>query len=146
MALVSKMVSASPAVATSAPRPAAGARVASLHSGPIEEASISTGTFFDTTPYEYRDGQTQARNDDHQTGGHQAPLRRQHLGTINATSEAFASLLDSNLRGDVVDDFGNVHQKTFPNVISQAISTYELNSKVIAGTNPILGSELSLTL
>lgn len=146
MALVSKIASASPAMVSSVTRPTAGARVASLHSGPIDEASISTGSFFDTSPYEYTGGQNAARNDDQQNGGRQAPLRRQHLGTINATSEAFASLLDFDARGDVMDDFGNVHQKTFPSVITQAIATYEQNSKVISGTNPVLGSELSLTL
>ncbi len=92
MALVSKLASTSPAAPTSAIRPAPGARVASVRSGPIEEAAISTGTFFDTSPYEYTGGHTEARNDDGRNSRN-APLRREHLGTINATSEAFAGPL-----------------------------------------------------
>ncbi|NQW01803.1 MAG: hypothetical protein HQ483_19010 [Rhodospirillales bacterium] len=145
MALVPKLSSASSAVATSALRPAAGARVASMRAGPVEQASISTGTFFDTSPYEYTGGRGQARNDDSRNDRQAAP-RRIHFGTLNATSEVFASLLDSIDRGDVTDDFGNIHQKNSPSVRSQAINRYELNSRVITGTHSVLGTELSLTL
>ncbi len=145
MALVPKLASASSTVITSSPRPAAGARVAAVRPGPIEETALSTETFFDTSPYEYRGNQPQARND----GGHnsrQAQLKREHFGAINATSETFAALLDMESKSEVIDVFGNVHQKSSRHVVSQAISIYEQNSQVISGTNPVLGTEISLTL
>ena len=146
MALIPKTASVSSAIATSTPRPAAGARVASIGGGQVEQASISTETFFDTSPYEFTEQRAQARNDDSQNNRQPAAHRRNHFGTINATSEAFASLLDSDTGRGVIDDFGNVHQQTNPSIITQAISTYEVNSQVISGQNPVLGTEISLTL
>ncbi len=145
MALVPKLASAGSAIATSGPRPAAGARVASLGNSAIEQASISTETFFDTSPYEYTDGRSRARNDDHQSG-QQPPHRRNHFGVLNATSEIYAAILESGTTGGVIDDFGNTHQPTTPSVVSQAITTYELNSQVISGDLPKRGGELSLSL
>lgn len=145
MALVPKLASASSAIATSAPRPAAGARVASLGNGTVEQASISTETFFDTSPYEYTDGRSRARNDDRQPG-QQPQHRRDHFGVLNATSEIYAAMLEYDASTGVIDDFGNVHQPTYPSVVSQAITTYELNSQVISGSLPKRGEELSLSL
>ncbi len=147
MALVPKIASAGSAVSTSVPRPLASARVASLGAGSVEEASVSTSTFFDTSPYDYdyAGGHPQARNDD-RPQNQQSPDRRNHFGVINASSEAFASLLDFDAKGEVIDAFGNTHQKNSPSVVSQAINRYEFNSLVVAGSNPVLGTELSLTL
>lgn len=148
MALVPKLASASTAISTSVPRPTASARVASLGGGVIDQAAISTGTFFDTSPYEYTETHKQARNDDspNSPNRQKAAPRREHFGVINATSEAFASLLDYDPSRNIIDDFGNVHQPTSPSVVNQAISTYELNSQVISGNTPVLGTEISLTL
>ena len=145
MALVQKLASSNPAVTSSIVRPTAGARVASHRGGAVEEIAISSETFFDTSPYEYADGQPHARNDDHlpnQKFQHQ----REHFGAINATSEVFASLLASENKGDRVDQFGNVHQQANPSDVIRAIGIYELNSRIISGVNPILGTHISITL
>jgi len=145
MALVPKLVSAGSTVSTSTPRPLASARVASLGAGRIDEASISTSTFFDTSPYDYAGGHPEARNDDRAQTQH-PPTKRIHFGVLNATSEAFASLLSFDSKGEIIDAFGNAHQQNSPSLVSQAISRYERNSMIVAGTNPVLGTELSLTL
>ena len=145
MALVQKLASSNPTIVTSAVRPGVGARVASHRGGAVEEVAISSNTFFDTSPYEYTDGHPQARNDGHRSDP-KFKQRREHFGAIKATTEIFASLLASELKGDQVDKFGNVHQQAYPSEVTRAISIYELNSKVINGVNPILGTQISITL
>jgi hypothetical protein len=145
MALVQKLASPNPTIVTSAVRPGAGARVASHHGGAVEEVAISSDTFFDTSPYEYTDGQSHARNDDHRYDP-KFKQRREHFGAINATTEIFASLLASELKGDQVDKFGNVHHQAYPSEVIRAIDIYELYSKIINGNNSILGTQINITL
>ena len=145
MALVHKLASPNPTIVTSAVRPGAGARVASHHGGAVDEVAISSDTFFDTSPYEYTDGQQHARNDDHRSDP-KFKQRREHFGAINATTEIFASLLASELKGDQVDKFGNVHHQAYPSEVTRAIGIYELNSKIINGDNSILGTQINITL
>lgn len=148
MALVPRTASAGSVISTPTPRPLASARVASLGAGRVDEASVSTSTFFDTTPFDYTGGYPQARNDDppNSPNSHQSPARRNHFGVLNASSEAFASLLEFDSKGEVIDTFGNSHQKNSPSMVSQAINRYEFNSLVVSGSNPVLGKTLSLTL
>jgi hypothetical protein len=145
MALVQRLASTTPAIISSAVRPAAGARVASFTGDAVKEIAISSETFFDSLPYEYTGGQPQAQNDDqkpHQGYRHQ----RAHFGALNATTEIFASLLVREVKGEQIDEFGNVHQYAYPSVVSRAIGIYELNNKIIHGSNPVLGTKISITL
>jgi hypothetical protein len=126
-------------------RPAAGARVASYAGEVVKEVAISSETFFDSLPYEYIGDQPQARNDDKKFDqGYQH--QRGHFGALNASTEIFASLLASESKGEKIDEFGNVHQPANPSEISRAIGIYELNNKIIHGSNPVLGTKISIAL
>ena len=145
MALVQRLASAIPALVPSAVRPAAGARVASYTDESISEIAISSETFFDPLPYEYSGSQPQARNDDQKflQGFHH---QREHVSALNAPSEIFASLLAREVKGEQIDEFGNVHQHAFPSEVRRAIGIYESNNKIIHGFNPVLGVKISITL
>ena len=145
MALVQRLASTPPAIVSSVVRPAASARVASLHGEAVEEAAISSETFFDSLPYEYTGDQPHAQNDDqHRPRIYQH--RREHFGTLNSTTETFASLLTKEAKDDQIDEFGNVYQNIYPSEVSRAIGIYELNNKIIHGSNPVLGTKISITL
>ena len=145
MALVQRLASTIPATLTSAVRPVSGARVASFVDEAVKEIAISSETFFDALPYEYLGNQPQAQNDDQnlpQSYQHQ----REHFGTLNESTEIFASLLSRDVKGEQIDEFGNVHQHAYPSEISRAIGIYELNNKIINGLNPVLGTKISINL
>ena len=146
MALVQRLVSTtSPVIVSPAVRPAAGARISSYAGEAVKEIAISSETFFVTLPYEYVGDQPQAQNNDQKFAqGHQH--QRGHFGALNATTEIFASLLASESKGEQIDEFGNVHQTAHPNEVSRAIGIYELNNKIIHGSNPVLGTKISITL
>ena len=145
MALVPKIASANSTVVTSVTRPSAGARVASFGARQVDESSTTTDTYFDASPYEYTGGQSETRNDNH-GNRQQLAYRQEHLGILVATSEVFAHLFEHETDKSNVDALGNIHQPSYPSVVSQAISTYELNSKVITGSASFPGTEISLTL
>ena len=145
MALVPKISPAFPAVTASVSRPVAGARVASIGDQPIEESSIATDSFFDTSPYEYANDQGRARDGD-QDNQQRLPFRHENFGLLNATSEVFAHLFEHEADRGIVDDFGNTHQPSSPPAVSQAITTYEFNSSVINRSASFPGTELSMTL
>jgi hypothetical protein len=145
MALVQRLASAQPAMVSSTVRPVAGARVASHTVEAVKEIAISSETFFDSLPYEYSGGQPQAQNDDQklpQSYQHQ----REHFGTLNATTEMFASLLAREAKSEQIGEIGNFYQNTYPSEVRRAIGIYELNSKIINGSNPVLGTNISITL
>jgi hypothetical protein len=145
MALVQRLASAQPAMVSSTVRPVAGARVASHTVEAVKEIAISSETFFDSLPYEYSGGQPQAQNDDQklpQSYQHQ----REHFGTLNATTEMFASLLAREAKSEQIGEIGNFYQNTYPSEVRRAIGIYDLNNKIISGSNPVLGTNISITL
>ena len=145
MALVQRLASILPATISSVVRPAASVRVASFHGEAVEEAAISSETFFDSLPYEYTGNQPLAQNDDqHRPQIYQH--RREHFGVLNSTTETFASLLAKEIKDDQIDELGNVYQNIYPSEVSRAIGIYELNNEIIHGLNPVLGTKISITL
>ena len=145
MALVQRLASPTPAIISSAIRPLAGARVASYAGEAVKEIAISSETFFNPLPYEYSGGQPQAQNDE-QNYPQSYNNYREHFGPLNATTEVFASLLAKEVKGERVDEFGNVHQHAYPSEVSRAIGIYELNNNIIHGSNPTMGTKVSITL
>ena len=145
MALVQRLASTIPTMVSSAVRPASAARVASYAGEAVKEIAISSEAFFDPSPYEYSGGQPQAENDSKNLSQGYKHLGN-HFGSINAATEIFASLLASEAKGEKIDEFGNVHQHTYPSEVSRAIGIYELNNNIIHGSNPVLGTTISITL
>ena len=145
MALVQRLASTITPITSSAVRPAAGARVASQVDEAIQESAITSENFFNSLPYEYSGGQSQAQNDDKKYSQNYLHYR-EHFGTLNATTEIFASLLASEVKGEKIDEFGNAHQYAYPSEVSRAIGIYELNNNIIHGFIPVLGTKISITL
>ncbi len=143
MALLPRIsVSAAQAASSAQPRAVVNARVASVSSGSIAESDFASSTQLDTEPFGFFDHTPNPANDDEQRQNH----KRQHFGLLNAPSESFASILEAGIEDVEIDDYGYPINKVFSGSVAQAIKTYELNSKVISGTNSVRGTELSLTL
>jgi len=143
MAQLPRVTATAPqAASTSQPRAIATGRVASVSSTRVEEPGFSTATQLDTAPFAFHNGTPEPANDDRRQQGH----KRQHFGLLNAPSESFAALLQSASENANFDNFGNPVNKITAEVLSRAIKTYELNHKVISGTETVRGSEISLTL
>jgi len=134
--------SVSQAVTSAQSRTVTAGRINSVSSASLNEASASAASQFDTAPYNFNNSSPDRANDDQRQPGH----KRQHFGLLNAPSEAFASILGSGSGDPELDSFGNPVSKVFANNVSKAIKTYELNHKIISGTNPVRGTEISLTL
>jgi len=133
---------ATTAVSASHSRTVPTARSSSGASSPVEQISISTGAEFDTTPFAFQDEFRNPANDDNRQPSH----KRQHYGLLNASSESFASILQAGNDEVEFDQHGDPVTRSYSGTVSKAINTYEMNSKIISGTNPVRGTEISLTL
>ncbi len=143
MAQLPRVIAPAPqAVSTTQPRAIAAGRVASVSVATVEEPGFSTATQLDTAPFAFHNRSPDPANDDRQQPKH----KREHFGILNASSESFASILQSGSEEAELDDYGYPVHKIYAGAVSKAIKTYELNHKVISGTNPIRGTEVSLTL
>jgi len=137
-------VSNTPSV--SASRPAnIGGRHTSSSSASIEELSSGTGVMFDAAAFAHDGTLPNAANDSTQNFQEKA-FTGDRL--FKAPSTAFASLVEQQQGLDEIikDDAGkntNTHEVLFA---KNAISIYETTAKVISGTLPTLGQEVSLTL
>jgi hypothetical protein len=142
MALLPR-ISVPPAqAATPQSRAVVNARVASTSTSTVGEPDFASATQLDTEPFGFFDHTPNPVNDDEQRQNH----KRQHFGLLNAPSESFASILEAGAEDIELDDYGNPVSRVYSGTVSKAIETYELNSKVISGTNPVRGTEISLTL
>ena len=142
MAQLPRVTPAPQAASTTQTRAIAIGRVASVAASKVEEPGFSTAAQLDTAPFAFYNGTPEPANDDRRQQGH----KRQHFGLLNAPSESFAAILQSGSEEAELDDFGNPVNKIYAGTLSKAIKTYEINHKVIHGTNTVRGSEISLTL
>ena len=143
MALLPRIsVPAAQAASSTQPRAVVNSRVASTSTSSVGEADFASAAQLDTEPFGFFDHTPNAANDDEQQPKH----KRQHFGLLNSSSEAFASILESGIENAELDNYGNPVNRVFAGTVSKAIKTYELNSKIISGTNPVRGTEISLTL
>lgn len=148
MAQVPKLIPVAPAPSAAAnSRVGPGQRVASSLEGPIEEinagGSVSidaSAAGFDQEQPRFEDALRQQNRDRDQ--------RREAFANgrlFTATSAVFASILerpdDSGGNAD-----GRIGRPREPESVDRIIRTYETNAKVITGTNPVLGTELSISL
>ena len=143
MAQLPRVIAPAPqAASTTQSRAVAIGRVASVSVSTVEEPGFSTAAQLDTAPFAFQNRTPEPANDDR----HQPQHRREHFGVLNASSESFASILQSGSEEAELDDYGYPVQRIYAGTVSKAIKTYELNHKVISGTNPLRGTEISLTL
>jgi len=142
MAQLPRIAPAPQAAPSTQTRAIAIGRVASVAATKVEEPGSSAAVQLDTAPFAFYNETPEPANDDRRQQGH----KRQHFGLLNAPSESFAAILQSGSEEAEFDDFGNPVRKVTAGTLSKAIKTYELNYKVINGTNTVRGSEVSLTL
>jgi len=65
---------------------------------------------------------------------------------IEAPSQAFAALREYDNQSGRGAFGGEGEARVFPGLVAKAINTYENNERVIHGNNPVLGTEVSVTL
>jgi len=137
-------VSNTPSVSVSRPTNIGGRHISSS-SASIEEISSEAGVMFDAAPFTHAGTLPNPANDSPQNFQEKA-FTGDRL--FKAPSTAFASLVEQQQGLDdiIKDDAGNntnTHEVLF---VKNAISIYETTAKVISGTLPTLGQEVSLTL
>jgi len=143
MAQLPRVAAAAPsAVSATHSRTVPTARSVSGASSSIEQLSVSSETQFDTAPFAFQDEFRHPANDDHRQPSH----KRQHYGLLNASSESFATIIQAGSDEVELNPQGEPNGRRYTGTVTKAISTYELNSKIISGTNPVRGTEISLTL
>ena len=134
---------AAPAAASSFGRVGHGARVAAFNSGVIDEGNASTALSLDAAPPGFDD---RPRFDEtlRQERGEQRRQQAFDYGRLfTADSSVFASILE---RPDEAPS-DNPHRPVGEGAtVGRAISTYETNARVITGTNPLSGTEFSISL
>jgi len=143
MAQVPKVSAALPVTTASATRGAPSVRVASVSAATVEEPHFSTAIQLDTAPFNFEENRP--RTDERDTPQQQYHERR-HLGLIEAPSQAFAALREYDNGTGRGASGRNGDSRAFPVLVAKAISTYETNERVIHGNNPVLGTEVSMTL
>lgn len=145
MAQVPKLT-ASPAVqSAAATRPAPGSRVASISTSSADQPNAITGTQLDAAPFGFENSQPELNN--REDGRRQGQDRRQHLGVLNAPSQAFAELLEYEAPTTASAGAGaSNRERAFAGLVSKAIATYETTAKIIHGDSLVLGTEVSVTL
>jgi len=143
MAQVPKVSAVLPVTTASATRGAPSVRVASVSAATVEEPHFSTAIQLDTAPFNF--DEDRSRTDDRDPQQPQYHERR-HLGLIEAPSQAFAALREYD-NGTGRSAHGREGEsRVFPGLVAKAINTYETNERVIHGNNPVLGTEVSVTL
>lgn len=141
MATVPK-VAVAPAPASVTARMGPPTRVASLQAG-VDELQSTTGVSFDgAAPYGFREEDRSSFERGSDRGSH---YHHHHSGLVNAPTQAFAAMLES---AETVSagTAGDVSSSRFSGLVSKAIQIYETNASVIAGTNNVLGTSVSLVL
>ena len=143
MAQVARTAPSPPTSAVNSGRTASSARnIANVDGAPIEELSPKLGAHLD-------DGAELFQEFSQGRGGAdkgQQP-RETHLGTFQATSQAFAAFLEFEAGSDQGGDARvNGGSSRFAGLIAKAINTYETNALVISGAITPNGRSLSLSL
>ena len=147
MAQVPKLISISQSPAALANnRVAAGNRVASVLEGPIDQISGGGAVSIDANAAGFDERQDVEEALRHQTRDRERRGSAFANGRLfTANSSVFASILERPDEPRTSSE-GPIGPRRDSESVSKIISTYETNAKVITGTNPILGTELSISL
>ena len=132
------------APAHSARNVAVGARVASSTGAPIENLDIGSSISFDVAANDYQD--QQSRSDLGDGGG----SRRRYSDPgadrlFTANSNVFASIMESSYAKDTRPVERSARRGNGATV-SKIINTYETNSLIVTGQQPIRGTSFSFNL
>jgi hypothetical protein len=141
MAQVSRATPTAAASTVSGGRTVSSARnVANVDGAPIEELSPKVGASLDDGAFHFDDF-SKGR------GSSQGRKSEPSVGTLRATSQAFAAFLEFETSPEqgINSDIGGGGAR-FAAVVARAIGTYETNARVISGGLTPLGSSLSLSL
>lgn len=140
MATVPKVAPAPTPASASTPRSGPPSRVASLGSS-IDELQGSNSVAFNSGAFVFREEGRSSfdRGGDRRQGNHHP------IGVVNAPTQAFAALLEGRSQ-DSQGGAGNVKSPQFAGVVARAISIYEANANILAGTNNVLGTSISIVL
>ena len=139
MATVPKAAPAPAPTSVSTTRSGPPSRVASLGSS-VEELQGSNNVAFNSGAFGFRE---EGRSSFDQGGGRQGSPHQ--TGIVNAPTQSFAALLEGggqDSQGHGVD----VKSPQFAGIVSRAISIYEANANILAGTNNVLGTSISIVL
>lgn len=119
-------------------------RVHSSSSSSVEELPSGAGVTFDGGTFGYYG---EPSSFDRGGGGDRQQSFSRHPGRFNASTQAFASLLESGggaeVGGPGGGDSGSVRVS---GLLSKAIKIYETNAKIVSGEINILGTSVSLVL
>ncbi|MFQ5765826.1 MAG: hypothetical protein ACE5GT_12945 [Rhodospirillales bacterium] len=117
-------------------------RVASLLGG-VDELQSSTGVSFGSAAaFGFRE---EARPSFERGSGRGTYYHHPHAGLVNAPTQDFAAMLES-AETVTAGAPGDVSSTRFSGLVSEAIKIYETNASVIAGTNNVLGTSVSMVL
>lgn len=117
-------------------------RVASLQTGVDELQSTTRASFDGAAAFGFRE---EARPSFERGSRRGAYHNHPHAGLVNAPTQAFAAMLES-AETVTAGAPGDVSSTQFSGLVSKAIKTYETNASVIAGTNNVLGTSVSVVL
>lgn len=136
---------AAPAIANVATARMSGAPVSGM--GRVEELSGSGALSFDAAQFGFQNAPDNSNLDDGRTLSDDR-RRNPNLGRgrFSAPNETFARILEGQFDSARGAKSQDGHGKVFAGMVNKAISTYELNAQVIAGTLPRLGMALSMRL
>ena len=120
-------------------RPPAGMRsIATVESAPIEAMSPQAGVSYEDSHFlDYGQGR---RSQDR----HRGPVRNPLTQGVNATSQTFAAIFELNQGTNSGSTGGGSGAAFVAGLMSKAINIYESNAKVIAGTEAVRGSTISI--
>ena len=140
MAQVPKIYAPTPAQSVAAARGVPVSKVASLEAS-IDESTSSNPAAFDAEFVLREDYRRDAGAD---------KSSHQHLpqngSRFTVPSREFSTLLEHYSGSGANDDDPDVRARQIKGIVSQAIKTYETNSKVIHGNPDVTGTELSIRL
>ena len=121
-------------------QPAGMRSVATMESAPIEAMSPQGGVSHDDSHFLFQDFGQGRRSQDR----HQGPVRNPLIQGVNSTSQTFAAIFELN-QGINSDGAGGGSGAAFAaGLMSKAINIYESNAKLIASTEAVRGSTISI--
>ena len=114
--------------------------VATVESAPIEAMRPQAGVSYDDSNFLFQDYGQGRRSQDR----HRGPLRNPLTQGVNATSQTFAAIFEFSQGTNSGGTGGGSGTAFAAGLISRAVGIYESNAKVIAGTEPVRGSTISI--
>jgi len=121
-------------------QPAGMRSVATVESAPIEAMSPQAGVSYDDSNFLFQDYGQGRRSQDR----HRGPVRNLLTRGVNATSQTFAAIFEVSQGTNSGGTGGGSGAAIAAGLMSRAINIYESNAKVLAGTEAVRGSTISV--